>query len=945
MNGVKSTNYLTKLYNFFIVPIRNFSIIWQIIIIYMVFLTCLFTFSIVMHIYYYQVFMKSQNDETYYNQMMRKTLLNQSDQYVEYLQTKIVYQTLLPIKNIIFCKIFFLELQIHGLVLNDKSILTDITSNFTSKTSSNLMSFSNNTLTDFEIKDEDLIHFNYDEKYHLKVKGLDYYIGDLAKLYYFIYPIIYCNFLFNKVKINSGFFTAYSVEVSELEINRNSEYQNANFSGVYFQYPIEKSYIKSKGLNFRPADYYTDPVPFLLSKNVPNFNYTNNWLTNIDRKYLLENTVNKEDGIFRTISISTTDTFLNKVEKIIPVYVTSGKFIDVKIFFSIGYKIYKDDLVNDLMAQYDYFGIINSYGESNITTYKNDFLKNINSFQYFNYSNSDKINDTTREYLQYYSFDDSRSTFFKSPNLYKKIYDNSLFPMKLNNTFLKFNINPPNMIDLLNYNLNFDVNISYQNDVFFYFFVYSANLYSYFVNAKLNIKNIKSSEVVNSPLYDTCYSTNFPNYIKLLNQSTTFNCFSDDSLDNLAKFKNKNSNYLNYNGNLVNCYCVGLLCLDLTNKTFMQNFTNFLPPNTFLNETKLKDLKIPNECSISLSTKSMKSGLSTYRVITKETNINLFNFSNFVNIYIVDDFIFNNVYSFYENSSYGLVFSIFYIYLGLLVIILLFFVNLAKGKLNVLKDKLEYLSKAYLEMINKTSDLEEKKIQNLKNYSSLNVGNINPNKCEEFGESDLFMRRNKTSTKVKIKKKQSIYNFKIPNLTKLDIISNNRDIETFDEIDDVFNILKDNIDIFKIEFNLEKTYNLKDRFIEPFNINNKMNQKLIFLFQNNAEFLKKNYGKNFYTLLSNDEVLFTQNVILELSLLKHYDGDNFSRNFLFRFCKYDENDSNVFFKKISTFKKEQSKYDLLIAKSFSTKSNDNIEFEVNENFVRQNIYHMIDNLI
>ena len=900
---------LKKLYEI-VIPLRNMSIVWQIIFFCGFLLLTSFAISVFMHWFSYLYLLDEQNEAFLY-----EFYKNEGNQKIENNIVLSFENWNTPIRNILFFKILFKELLKNDLITNDgtQSIL-NIVENFTDEYSKFM---SNDKNTFYNINNTS--NFNY----------------DLVKIYYIYYSLFHRNFEFHNIPIDSGFITVFNITKNSYKNDIPLKGKDINET-YYFQYPVSGGLYSNNIIskNFKPVDYNLDPVPFYLSPNISN----KNWFFQIENEFLYKNEI---ESIFRVILISSSINEKKKEEKII--FFSLYKLIikDKIIYLSTGLKIKK----NDTNPMNYYFTLLNLYGESNDNNYKNDFLLGANNCylpQVLNNSSNNSTNaslevsnnstnnstilvsnnstnfttllvpnNSTNNTLpvSYFSYDCSRTTLLSLQTYYGQIYENTI----KNKNEIIMKIESANINDLSNPP---DYNKSFEFDLFLFTFMKYINMFKF----------LEFSKNYNESMKTTCDKFKL-NLFALKTNGTIGNyCDTHTSLTKTY---------------LKDCYC--LLydeCYSNENGNFNFNMCTFSPRNFNSSSTNVK--------------------LNLYRIMIKKYNLSWLNYSNILVFYLINDTNYTVNFSEYMLKAK---YNVIYISIGYFVsisILFLFFVFLTLKKSKELKMKMDLLFEVYFVMIHKYGFKEKTKENEVDKHliklsaiiKRLQSDNKENRRVTKFVKhtSDQICLLPRTPDSISLDgttRRLSLFEFKLPNSIMNHLYIKKIDFESLDELDDIINLVYNNIDIFLLELKMETTFRMWEPYLKSLKKKIDKNKKLIYLFQNNEKFIKKSFGKDFYSTLSIEKVNFSKLIIQEISSVSYYVEVPFSRNLMFKFCRYNENDNNLIFKNISCYKKDISRSDILRSEGNYIRTESNLESEFgSEIYVeKNNFYQKFDILI
>ena len=733
-------------------------------------------------------------------------------------------------------------------------------------------------------------------------------IKNLIPYYYHFVPVIYQYLEFIGIKMRNFYF-----------LGNDNNCNKTNINNLYFKYPLEDNNL---GIDFVPLndkiyDYIIDP--FIDCNNGYNINddllkiiKENNWYYNLIKE---DKNIEIDFRIFKLMKMSQ-----ENIRK--DYYVIYNKFNlknnEGKItnfLFSI--------ILSKVKSTYPFI-ILNNYND----TLNYDFLSIFNFDRELNQLNISNFQNTKNSIYEYdYNIDDSKNIILKTPEFIENM---NLFGLeKKENRILK-NINEKLSLDssiMLKYDelnnilQNYDVNYYYDADILFYKFAYFINqFYLYKLKHPEYLLN-ESDSASNETLIEgdhPCSISNIDEYYNDVIENFNYDCIYDycffhncDTLNDL---------YINrINTYLTNCYCLPLYCKDeKTQKN--SNFEKKLKEKLNIEENEEFDYSftVKNDYFYKEIQSSIFNNFNfffnridfTFRcqIIfnkkNKEENkkfiVNIFYKKIFKNNIIVYIFLYNNsqVEKIFENFVYIYLLIMQKIVIGYLIIFLI-------------------ISLLLLIYVYKISNILIKKMKKFKNIRKAIISNANnlynnKNKIDniiENKEDNNEINNNSINYIENNQNNQDIYNNENENL----IIypkNNEKKSETLksnylDELDELIKLINDNLNIFKIEFNLNEEENnninnIKKQYNEIIQVNkyknklllNEKKEEIIFFdnhsinsmsSSNNSINIKKKNSNN----IKKDDL--SVNILSELLSLSNnkYDFSKIKTNFY-----YKENEDN-----------------------------------------------------
>ena len=878
------------------------KMVYQIIFIYLIFFTI---FLIII------IFMKNKIVSKAFNYFEEKTYYS----YVEgdIIITENILKAQIDTKNsnnmisaidehLLFMEIYTQELILHNIM--KKNVFNKLDND-------ELERYENELGVNFKATSslKDLVNEDVEDNDNKNIKNLIPY-------YYHFSPIIYQNLgCFGMEMINFYF------------IGNDKNCNKANINNLYFKYPIENNNI---GIDFLPLnnkiyDYIIDPFDncnngYNIEKNLLEIIKDNNWYYNLIKK---DKSIEIYFRFFKIMKMSQETkrkdyyiiynkfNLVNKEGKIIN-FLFSIRLSEINTI----YPFIISDEYNDTL-NYDYLSIFN-------------FDKEI---KHINISNLKKIKNSVYEYD--YNFDDSKNIILKSPKFIENI---NLFGLQkkedsssvriLKNMDEKLSLDSPIMLkyDEINNILQiYDVNYFYNEDILYYKLVYFFNEFYLYKQKYPNYLLNESDNISNETLIEgdhPCSISNIDDYYNDVIQNFNYDCIYDycffhncDALNDLYISR--------INLYLPNCYCLPLYCKD--EKT--QKNSNF--------EKKLKEklyIEDNEEFDYSFTSKYEHFIEENHRVYPKFTSVFnryvlnfkcqiLFNkrnkednklfianikYLNFLeNNIIVFIFLFNNsqiekiiegIKNLFMNILSKIVIG--YLIVFLIISILLFaYIYSTCNKLIKKMKKFKNIRKSIITNANN--------IYNNKNKISNIIENKDDNnEINNYEENNLDEEDKKNNNINNIDNNENDY--LIINQENKEKNSKNKTVNNYiDELDELIKLINDNLNIFKIEFNLNEEVNdsinnLKKQYNEIIQVNKYKNKLL--LNEKKEEIIFNNFNDSSMSSSNNSEIIkknnnikkddLSVNILSELlSLSNHkFDFSKIKTNFY-----YKENDDNTLY--------------------------------------------------
>ena len=823
----------SKIYDISINSNERTSVFWHILLFFLIIFPLFIVFEYFIHKNYYYNLQTFYNKENYFKYVLSDKLFNDTQLKLNIKWQHIIEDNLVPNKNIQLLRILYEEFKYKSMFLNNESVYTKFSENFSNCYGNSLLSNENFNQKNVFFNDVELNFFENNT-------FLNYQLDDFMKLFYIYFPVIHTNFKFhNRILIN-GFLTIYPVLSDDLPKLRQNLFENyTNRNVFYFNFPIRQVIGNNIGNAFCPKDFNKDPVPWLLRDK--NYSIYKNWLTSIDRDNLLST---KNISEYRNILTKESDLKNRNVKKTMSLFTHKMNLENITIFLNLGFKVSRNEYGKDLKKS-DYFTILNLYGNSSNDDFKIDFLNDTNTFDLEDkiYPNETKVNLGNSEY---FSYDNSRSTLNHFPLNYNTIYQNFFVP--LTNNIVNFNGLSENIKQLSQFSNYFDISYYYKNDSFIFDFIYTLNKINHFI-----ISNDSYNQ-----LNKTCSEIDFTDYYNKV-KSIDIDCLDDENIELLKSYNSENPKKANIYGNVLNCYCMWFICLNISKfKTdypkIIQNGYNI--EDYYSNENKII---LPEICEIKsklmFDIKS-KPNVNWYTLVIKKTKFNSL-YSDLTTIFLIDDSnYYQNYYNFCSETS-EILKNILNVYLGIIAIFSIFMIYWIVKSSTLIINRIDFVSNIYYRLLKNNKDLnDEYKIKLSKKF-----------KKEQF--KDTILKKSKYLTKDDQKYLPESF-------------SSNDWMKAYeeDEIDDFYKTFCENIEKFQIDFNGQSKLSHSNIFQQNYKTYINVKMKLGKLFIDN-EYLTKNYGKDFISSLNKEKVDLTNYFIQEICYI-HYFDYNFYRNFNFR---------------------------------------------------------------
>ena len=634
-------------------------------------------------------------------------------------------------------------------------------------------------------------------------------ISNLIPFYYYLTPIIYQNYFSQGIPIVNFYFFG----------NLNEEPQNCSET-FYFKYPLEEAYKGSDSLpkNNKIYDYILDPVTEC--SEIPNdINRTINWF------YYLEKS--KDPKFINLVKVNED----NEREDYIMFYYNFNISIVKNYSMTIAIKILKNNMTwpfiklnefNDT-KNYDYFSLIN-FSEK---------LKHINITQFI-----DK-----KIYKYEYDIDDSNTIIFKTPKFIVDIFKYSMIPNSLlDPTDKEYDININSL--LLKYDEmdsikdNFNVNYHFKKDSRIYELIVFLNKFLLYREKYQNL-TLKEQIKIQTEDEHLCNLKDYDEYYNYISQY--YNCFNDYCFYNNCDMQDKFYIPPEKVRFMPNCYCIPLYCGDkftfhtqfhkdmmkkLEIKDSNENYNNLnytYVSDNYDEENEFSYNSIIDvyfnrkenyfKCKIPFYQKNKSNSTFNTKIflnkLTYDQNINMLLFF-LMNNQDIDEIIeiFKEKFNYTKNSIYGIYFLLM---IFVSVILILFIIKQA----NNLTERMTKIKEI------RSSIISSGNIENKKKEMNQNNNNKYPKESNEKPDLESFIS-NEFETEFLTNNN---------NNKQFENEKNKKNILEVDELDALINIINDNLNDFKIEFNVNENMNdsinaIKKQYNEIMKVNEYKNKLL-----------------------------------------------------------------------------------------------------------------------
>ena len=429
--------------------------------------------------------------------------------------------------NLIFFKIYFQELKEYELFDYNEKIFPDI-----SEQDENIYSLlnNNNSNTIFSIPK------NLSKKYIDSRKDC---LSEVAKLYYYFYPIIHSEARTLNCFFNQTFLIAYEV---------NEENNKIKDKKLYFNFPrITDDFIQNN--NFFPYNNLISPnindTLDLSLLTLENDSYIKeNWFFELDYNFRVQNNNDFNFNIFHLNENNRGN--INKTNAIVmQTFLRNNnnkKYVINIIFFMHQIKFKKGPFEDSVFL---------------ISNYSKDFTK-YSDAQTYVISNNDIIEVALSSQLDeyfHYGLSSNKDIFFSEGIFYDNIDINELSEPSNNYTTIK----------------GFEFDIRYFSSFYLYAKLFETSKFDSFNKKDDYIYYYKFNDT--EQIYNTCKKFNFNLYFDSLN-TYEIDCFNEE---NMLYYSDKNlENYFSEIMTLPHCICLPLYCIKNLNRDIDINNIDFV---------------------------------------------------------------------------------------------------------------------------------------------------------------------------------------------------------------------------------------------------------------------------------------------------------------------------------------------------------------------------------
>ena len=465
------------------------------------------------------------------------------------LEILIIKENYLDFENLLFFEVYFNELISLGLLDEENYTFPGIAEN-----SETLYSFYQNGIENCEytIKSEEARKYCDNRNDSLK---------ELAKIYYYMLPVINYGFKFMNVTINQTYLLAYEFE--------NTEDRNITGEQLFFAFP--KSNFLTQAYNFVVSHRYLNPMvspgPVKhtpLKHNVTKF-YEENFFTKKD--YDFRKTVDiVEDSSFSKISLSHFNYELNG-------NITKSILSTLQLYINHGGKNYIINIIVAIQQK----EIRNNAIEYSTFIYKPE--QNISDYQVERYSDDQTFLISNQNFIEYslttldnkyfhYGLYDQNNRFYTNGVFYDSFnFDLLADPLKYYETVEGYNIDLKYLSSLYLYAK------TYQN-------VRKVDNYSK-KDEELELETYEDE----NKIQEICENINLHRFVDYIKQETNYDCWEEQNKFYFSDYKEEKLFDIY---TLPYCSCLPLFCL--------KNFKTLKKDKYKFSDDYVTKINLPNKC-------------------------------------------------------------------------------------------------------------------------------------------------------------------------------------------------------------------------------------------------------------------------------------------------------------------------------------------------------------
>ena len=659
-------------------------------------------------------------------------------------------------------------------------------------------------------------------KFHKKLEDLmkfDFYIGtglefenynihSLIPFYYTFMPILYQNLKLQGIPIvNAYFLVSPTVNVDETcKTNYN----------LYFKYPLEKAEIDStvSPTNDQPYDFILDPVgrcSINLIKAVETDSTQEktkeleekvkklNWYYNLEEKNIMNSTLSSESKRINSEMLSllrvTQDNqkeeyFMNYINFKIDNYGIDNN--NPPLYFTIAMKILRTDMDWPYL-QLDSNGDIKKFNYISLMNFELDSPKV-------------PINLKDKVYNVDYNIDDNKTIIVNLPKFIDNIYKYTMLPIEL----VDNNDTDDDQSDDVTININSlmlkysEMGIMKQNYSINYYYEHDTNFFKLllFLNNFLVYFNKNPGDILDQSLsFHPCLLDDIEDYYASISEFA--NCFDDYCFYNNCNMSSKLYVQPEKSNFMPDCYCLPLYCRDdysLKNFSFHMNITEKLGLANTSNEYAYTSKKEENnaniyynnllheyyneeknqfKCKISFNQKS-ESANKTFNTKIMLQPMSFDSSTTMMIMFLMSNDEIYNIVTKFKNLVNDIKWIIYLVYFLFLTIVAVFLIAYLIHQVNCLTERMTKMKEIRSKIISGSNGSEKQR-------NSIRLNN------DDKKEIDNLLDKNDININV-----------------EGSVGSNSKEENKEDEADELSalkTLINENINDFKIEFNINENMN------------------------------------------------------------------------------------------------------------------------------------------
>ena len=502
----------------------------------------------------------------------------------------VIKENYIDMENQLFFELYYKEMASVGLLNNpNKSVIPNI-----NRESEKLYLYESN-LNKINLNENDI----YTISKNISKKNVDDRkdsIGELAKLYYYMFPIITYGAFSMNVIINQSFFIAYEFDENNKNIKNNE---------LFFMYPRDKDAFNQNN-NFVPNNYLLNPLVskehFEHSELINNSYYHENWFMKQDNTF--RETVNISKDGYSQVSLAHLNNEHNEnINKSLIIstqqYIKSNNrhYIVNIIFF-----LYQN-ISNKGTNEYSTFILKNN---SNIEKTENEKYSDNDTFVILK-SDITEYSLTTIDY-QYFHY----GLYEKNHNFFK----NGISFDSFNLDYLYEPFDYYFSVD------NFKIDFKYLSTLYLYKTLFQAIKHSIIQKKREEVFLFNFHDEVR--VRDICKAINFKSYENYYEKSG-INCWSKENNIYYNEDNYINLSMIDIYSIYPYCGCLPLFCLE-NYFSFYNNYNNIELASDISLPSKCQNFYISNEIeNTQYSSKDININIKYslyYKIISKLQNLN-----------------------------------------------------------------------------------------------------------------------------------------------------------------------------------------------------------------------------------------------------------------------------------------------------------------------------------